>query len=91
MPLKFVLQDTMERHGITQYALSKATGVRPNTIQDIREGEPRALTVDKLNSIIAGVSALSGQNYGIEAVMIYEDDPDWTSVETVKRNRAAKD
>lgn len=74
MPLKFVLNDTMLRHNITQKELAEFTGVRPNTIQDIREGAPKALTVEKLNALIAGISKMSGQTYGIEAVMVYVED-----------------
>lgn len=91
MPIKFTLQDTMDRHGITQYALHKTTGVRMNTIQDIREGNVKALTVDKLDAIVAGLSHLSGQTYGFEAVMTYSDDPEWQPVEIVGRNRSVKE
>lgn len=91
MTIKYTLQETLDRHGITQYALNKATGVRMNTIQAIREGEVKALTVDKLDAIITGINALSGQNYGLDAVMRYEADPEWQPIEINKRSQDVKE
>lgn len=73
MPIKFTLQDTMDRHGITQYALNKASGVRMNTIQDIRKGDVKALTVEKLDDLICSINKMTGGNYGFECVMVFED------------------
>ena len=74
MPVKFTLQETMDRHGLTQYALSKASGVRNNTIQGLREGNAKSLTVEKLDALIHGINTLTGEHYGFEAVMTYVED-----------------
>lgn len=73
MPIKFTLAETMKRHGITQKALFEASGVRMNTIKDMRGGVAKALTVEKLDDLIAGINAMTGVKYGLEAVMVYED------------------
>ena len=74
MSIQFTLQETMDRHGITQYALGKASGVRNNTIQGLREGNAKSLTVEKLNALVAGLNTLTGEKYGLDAVMIYVED-----------------
>lgn len=74
MPIKFTLQETMDRHGITQKTLSEASGVRMNTIRDLRVGVPKALTVEKLDALIHGINTLTGEHYGFEAVMTYVED-----------------
>lgn len=74
MPIQFTLQETMDRHGITQYSLAQASGVRNNTIQDIRTGIAKSLTVEKLGALVAGLNALTGEKYGLDAVMIYTED-----------------
>lgn len=74
MSIKFVLNRTMLDHDISQRALSKESGVRMNTIKDIREGEAKSLTVDKLEALVRGLNALTGEKYGLDAVMIYVED-----------------
>ena len=73
MPLKFTLQDTMNRYGITQKALSEASGVRMNTIKDMRENNVKSLPVTNIDAILNGLYALTGERHGLEALFIYED------------------
>ena len=72
MPIKFTLADIMRRYDITQKELSEVSGVRMNTIKDIRNGEAKALTVDKLDALITGINVLTNGDYGLDAVLIYE-------------------
>lgn len=76
MPIKFTLQDTMNRYGITQKQLFDVTAVRMNTIRDIREGNAKALTVEKLDALIAGLSELTGEKHDLSSVMIYVEPED---------------
>lgn len=71
MPIKFTLQETMNLYDITQKELSEASGVRMNTIKDLREGTPKSLTVEKLDDLITAINKMTNGNYGFEAVMEY--------------------
>ena len=73
MPLKFTLKETLEREGLTKYAVSKEANVRPNTLTDLYNGDTRSLRVDTIDSVINAINRLTGQRYGLEAIMIYED------------------
>lgn len=73
MPLKFTLQQTMDQWDITQTDLHRASGIRMNTIKDIREGKPKALTVNAIDRILHAINEMTGVKYGLEAIMIYED------------------
>lgn len=73
MPLKFTLQQTMDQWNITQTDLHRASGIRMNTIKDIREGKPKALTVNAIDRILYAINEMTGVKYGLEAIMIYED------------------
>ena len=73
MPLKFTLQDTMKRYGITQKALWEASGVRMNTIKDMRENSVKSLTVTNIDAILNGLYELTGDRQGLDALFIYED------------------
>ena len=73
MPLKFTLQQTMDQWDITQTDLHRASGIRMNTIKDIREGKPKALTVNAIDRIVNAINELTGVKYGLDAIMIYED------------------
>lgn len=73
MPLKFTLQQTMDQWDITQTDLHRASGIRMNTIKDIREGKPKALTVNAIDRILYAINEMTGVKYGLEAIMIYED------------------
>ncbi len=73
MPLKFTLQDTMNRYGISQKALSEASGVRMNTIKDMRENNVKSLTVTNIDAILNGLHILTGERHGLGSLFIYED------------------
>ena len=73
MPLKFTLQDTMNRYKISQKALSEASGVRMNTIKDMRENNVKSLTVANIDAILNGLFTLTGERQGLGALFIYED------------------
>ena len=71
MPIKFTLQDTMNRYNITQKQLFEVSDVRMNTIRDIREGNAKALTVEKLDALIAALNEITGDKHDISSVLVY--------------------
>jgi len=73
MPLKFTLKDTLNREGLTKYAVAKEAGVRPNTMADLYNGDARSLRVETIDAVIDAINRLTGARYGLEAIMIYED------------------
>ena len=73
MPLKFTLQNTMNRYKISQKALSEASGVRMNTIKAMRENDVKSLTVTNIDAILNGIYKITGERQGLEALFIYED------------------
>lgn len=74
MPIKFTLQETMDRHNITQKALCEASGVRMNTILELRKGVAISINFGKLADLIIAINRITGENYGFEAVMEYTSD-----------------
>lgn len=74
MPIKFTLQETMDRHNITQKALYEASGVRMNTILELRKGVAISINFGKLADLIIAINRITGENYGFEAVMEYTSD-----------------
>lgn len=76
MPLKFVLQETLDREGITKYQVHKHAGLRPNTLTEICAGKVSRLSVTTLDAIINALNHLTGKTHGIESVMIYENPTD---------------
>ena len=73
MPIKFTLQDTMKRYKITQKALSEVSGVRMNTIKDMRENAVKSLTITHVDAILNGIYEITGERQGLDALFIYED------------------
>ena len=74
MPLKFTLKETMKKHRITQKELSAASGVRPNTIADLRSGDAKKSTVEKLTALMDALSRMTGETCGLDAIMIYVEE-----------------
>ena len=74
MPIKFTLNETMRLHNIRQKDLFDVCGVRMNTIKDLRLGDAKCLTIEKLDDLVRGINKMTGQNYGIECVIKYEEE-----------------
>lgn len=72
MPIKFTLANTIEAEGITKYRLSKDSGVRPNTVSNICNGDVRNLSVEVLDAILISLNRLTDKSYGLDAILVYE-------------------
>lgn len=72
MPLIFTLDETMKKLGVNQKELAELSGVRPNTISEIRKGDASALRVETLDALIDAVNGLSAdKTYGLDAILTY--------------------
>lgn len=76
MAIKFTLDDTLKQYGFSQRTLTAVSGVRGNTIKDLREGSAKSLTVEKLDALIAALNEITGDKHDISSVMIYVDSED---------------
>lgn len=72
MAIKFTLKETLEREGLTKYAVAQAADVRRNTITDLWNSNTRSLRMDTLDAILNTINKLSGKKYGIDAIVVYE-------------------
>lgn len=73
MPIVFTLADTINAESITKYRLSKESGVRPNTVADIYNGEARSLSVEALDALMGALNRLSDKTHGLESILKYVD------------------
>lgn len=72
MPIIFTLDKTMKGLAITQKELAELSGVRPNTISEIRKGKSNALRVETLDALLDAINHLSDGFYGLDAIIEYE-------------------
>ncbi|WP_162243105.1 helix-turn-helix transcriptional regulator [Deinococcus sp. Leaf326] len=69
------LEETMQRLGISQYALQKESGVAINTIKGMRKGETERPDTNTLNSVVNALRAKSGQDIQLHDILEWQPDP----------------
>lgn len=69
MTVKIVLNETLEKAGITRNALAREARVRPNLIYDMCEGKTRRLELATLDTLIATLTALTGRTHTLADVI----------------------
>lgn len=72
MPLIYTLENTMKELDINQKTLAEISGVRPNTISELRKGDVGAIRVETLESLLDAINRLSDKSYGLDAIIKYE-------------------
>jgi len=75
MPIVFTLNETMKELGINQKELSEISGVRPNTISEIRKGNANALRVETMDALLDAINRLAAdqnKTYGLDAIVAYQ-------------------
>ncbi len=60
LPVQWNLAQYLERQRVTPHALMKETGLSPNTIYPIVRGEAKAVSLETLGVIAAGIESLTG-------------------------------
>ncbi|WP_366292884.1 helix-turn-helix domain-containing protein [Paenibacillus sp. AN1007] len=74
MSIKIVLGHTLDAANITKNALAREAKVRPNLIYDLCEGKTKRLDLDTLNNIINTLRPMTGNDYSLTDVLVYESE-----------------
>lgn len=71
--VKWQLQDFMQTHGVTQYALQKESGVALNTIKSIYRGETQRPDLEVLDRLIVALANLTKRRVGVSDLLEYDE------------------
>lgn len=63
------LQDTLRRHGKTTVALVRASGLTKTTVYNIVNGKSKAVELETLGKLVAGLEKLTGQAMSFDDVL----------------------
>lgn len=79
MGTKFILEETLEFLNITPNQFAVATGIRPNTIYDMKDNKTKRIEVKYLNKIVETLNEIAktrgiNKKFTINDVMIWEED-----------------
>ena len=69
---RWTLSETMDRHGITRYALTKATELSPNTVDAMYKGRPTRIDFPVIDRVIRELRNLRpGVEFGADDVFVW--------------------
>ncbi|MDJ0600476.1 MAG: helix-turn-helix transcriptional regulator [Crocosphaera sp.] len=68
--MKVLLQEIRKSQGLSQNDLARRTGMSPQNIQKIEQGEAKSLTFRTLGLFCQALNCQPGD------ILVYEDDPD---------------
>ncbi|ETT41602.1 hypothetical protein C162_26055 [Paenibacillus sp. FSL R7-269] len=69
MAVKIVLNETLEKAGITRNALAREARVRPNLIYDMCDGKTRRIELETLNTLISTLTAMTGRPHFLADIL----------------------
>jgi DNA-binding Xre family transcriptional regulator len=72
--ISFNLDELLKKHKISQTKFAHLAGVRPNTINDMCNGNTRRIEVDTLNSIMRTINDLNESPIDISVLISYKKD-----------------
>lgn len=71
---RWTLKDTLDAHDITRYALTKESGVAPNTINAMYSGTPTRVDFPVIERVIKALGVLTGRPMSAADVFVWERD-----------------
>ena len=72
--IRWRLKETMDRGGVTRYALQKESGVAMNTIRDMYDGSTQRPDLEVLDRLLKGLSVLMKRSVGLSDVLEYREE-----------------
>ncbi|GAA4015856.1 hypothetical protein GCM10022631_30150 [Deinococcus rubellus] len=70
--IKNLLPEVMGRHRIKQTELAEVAGLRYATLNALYNGQTKRVDYLTLAAILGGLNTLTGQNYGVADLLVYE-------------------
>ncbi|MNC36871.1 hypothetical protein D3C75_854140 [compost metagenome] len=74
MAVKIVLNETLEKAGITRNALAREARVRPNLIYDMCDGKTRRIELETLNTLISTLTEMTGRKHVLADILTDGDE-----------------
>ncbi len=72
MQIEFTLDATLKELNLTAMKFSELSGVRKNTILDMRNGKTSRIHVDALEKILNALNEYGGGGYDVHHVFVYK-------------------
>ena len=69
---RWTLRSTMDRHGVTRYALQQKTGLAMNTVRAMYDGTPTRVDLPVIDRVIAVLSEVTGQDIQLADVLEWQ-------------------
>lgn len=69
MAVKIVLNETLEKAGITRNALAREARVRPNLIYDMCDGKTKRIELETLNTLISTLTVMTGRPHFLADIL----------------------
>jgi transcriptional regulator with XRE-family HTH domain len=74
--VRWRLKEYLDEHGLSAYALTKATKLSPNAIYSIARGETNQVRLETLGGLLVGLRKLTGEDVSFDAVLEFEPGPE---------------
>jgi DNA-binding Xre family transcriptional regulator len=71
--VRWRLRKYLDEHGVSAYALTKATALAPNTVYALARGDQRRVDLEVLDKVITGLEQLTGRR--VELTDLLEREP----------------
>ena len=81
--INFKLDEVLKQYNCSRTKFANLAGVRPNTINDMCNGNTKRIEVETLNSILVALNKLSDHPILIEDVVEYREEHvenDWRTI-----------
>jgi DNA-binding Xre family transcriptional regulator len=72
--IKFNLDEILKKHNISRTKFANIAKVRPNTINDMCNGNTRRIEIDTLNSIMRAINELGNKPLNLAELIFYVKD-----------------
>lgn len=74
MAVAWKLQEFLDEHDLTVYALMKETGLSQSTAYKLGHGDTKVIKLTTLNKIITALETLTGKTVDVNDVLTYQRD-----------------
>jgi DNA-binding Xre family transcriptional regulator len=72
MPMRWKLQEFLEKHNITVYALAKETTIARNTLYNLTNKAPARIDLETLNELIPALERVTKKRVELTDLLDYE-------------------
>ena len=72
---RWTLKETMDRYGVTRYALQQKTGLAMNTVRAMYDGTPTRVDLPAIDRVISVLSEVTGREIVFSDVLEWRSSP----------------